>query len=90
MGDFSKELNTILASEVFTNLVNSKTLKIVEFDAIIALLIKLKIPFDVEYSPGNRRLAESTSLSVYINPSTTLNFTINFEAGNSLFTGNTS
>jgi hypothetical protein len=89
MNNINKELSTILASEAFTNLVNSKNLKIVEFDAILALLIKLRIPFDVEYSPGTRRLAESAELSIFINPSTTLNFIINFEAGNSIFTGNT-
>jgi hypothetical protein len=87
MNDISKELSTILASEAFNNLANSKNLKIVEFDAIIALLIKLKIPFDVEYSPGTRRLAESAELTIFINPTTTINFVISFQAGSSLFTG---
>ncbi|MDF2591237.1 MAG: hypothetical protein K0S75_703 [Clostridia bacterium] len=89
MNNISKELSTILASEAFTNLANSKNLKIVEFDAIIALLIKVQIPFDVAYTPGTRRTAESAELSIFINPSTTLNFTINFQAGSSIFTGNT-
>lgn len=89
MNNISKDLNTILASEVFTNLVNSRNLKIVEFDALIALLIKTKIPFDVEYSPGNSRKSESAQLSIFLSPSTKLNFTVNFQAGNNLFTGNT-
>lgn len=89
MNDISKELSTILASEAFTNLVNSRNLRIVEFDAIIALLIKLKIPFDVEFDPGNRRTAESAELSIFINPTTTLNFVISFQSGSSLFTGTT-
>jgi hypothetical protein len=89
MNDISKELSTILASEAFTRLVNSKNMKIAEFDAIVALLIKLKIPFDVEYDPGNRRTAETAELSIFINPTTTLSFVISFQSGSSLFTGST-
>lgn len=89
LNTINKELSTILTSEVFSNLANSKNLKIVEFNAIIALLIKAKIPFDVEYDPGNARDAESAELSIFINPSTTLNFVINFQSGGSMFTGTT-
>jgi len=61
-------------------------MRIAEFDAIIAILIKTKIPFDVEYSPGTRRVAEAAKLIIYINPTTTLSFTVNFQPGGSIFT----
>lgn len=89
MDGANKDLITILTSEAFSSLASSRNIKIAEFDAIIALLIKVRIPFDVEYSPGTRRLAESAQLTIYINPTTTLNFTFSFQGGGSLFSGGT-
>ena len=87
MDGINNELLTILSSQAFAGLTTSRNIKIAEFDAIIAILIKAKIPFDVEYSPGTRRLAESAELTIYINPTTKLNFTFSFESGTSLFSG---
>lgn len=87
MDGISKELLTLFTSQAFSSLASSKNIRIAEFDALITLLIKAKIPFDVEYSPGTRRLAESAELVIFINPTTTLNLTFNFESGTSLFSG---
>ncbi|OGO76710.1 MAG: hypothetical protein A2Y23_06605 [Clostridiales bacterium GWB2_37_7] len=87
MDGIDKELLTILTSQTLSNLASSKNIKIAEFDAIIAILLKTRIAFDVEYSPGTRRLAESALLRIYINPTTTLNFTFSFQSGSSLFGG---
>jgi hypothetical protein len=85
--NINNELSTLLTSQAFSSLLNSRNMRIAEFDAIIAILIKTKIPFDVEYSPGTRRTAEAAELKIYINPTTTLNFTINFQPGASIFSG---
>lgn len=85
MAAYEKELLTILTSELFSKVYSSSNLKIAEFDALITLLIKAKIPFDTSYSPGTRRESEAAQLTVYINPNTTLNFTINFQGGESIF-----
>jgi hypothetical protein len=87
MSGSDQDLITFLTSRLFLNLTNSKNIKIAEFDAIITLLIKAGIPFDIEYSPGTRRLAESAVLAIYINPTTTLNLTFNFQSGSGVFTG---
>jgi hypothetical protein len=87
MNGIDNDLMTLLTSQAFSSLANSRNMKIAEFDALIAILIKTKIPFDVEYSPGTRRLAESALLTIHLNPITTLNFTISFEPGGSLFSG---
>jgi hypothetical protein len=81
------ELGALLSSPLFTNILNSSNIKIVEFDALLALLIKGGVPFDVQYTPGTRRIAEAAVLIVYINPTTTLNLTFNFSPGGSIFTG---
>lgn len=81
------ELGALLSSPLFTNILNSSNIKIVEFDALLALLIKGGVPFDVQYTPGTRRIAEAAVLIVYINPTTTLNLTFSFSPGGSIFTG---
>lgn len=87
--NINNELNTLLSSQLLTRLALSKNMRIAELDAIIAILIKTKIPFDVQYSPGTRRLAESAQLTIYINPTTTISFNLNLETGPSLFSGTT-
>ncbi|CCO07897.1 hypothetical protein [Desulforamulus hydrothermalis] len=82
-----KEINVLLAHDTFKALFSSDALKVTQLNAVIALLIKLGIPFDLEFSPGTRRLAAAAELVIYINPSTTLNFTISFEAGATVFGG---
>ncbi len=75
----------LLSCDTFRLLTTSSTIKIVQLNAVIALLIKLNIPFDIEYSPGTRRLAAAASLTVYITPTLTLSYNFNFEAGGSIF-----
>ncbi len=86
MANFEKELLALLATEPFVKIGRASTLRIAEVDAIIAVLVKIGIPFDLIYSPGTRRLAAAAELTIHINPTTRLTYTINFEAGGSLFT----
>lgn len=81
MANTNNELGTLLTSQLFSKLINSSNLKIVEFDALLTILIKAGIPFDVEYTPGTRRAAEAAVLIIYINPDTTLNLTFSFDGG---------
>lgn len=85
--NIGNELSTLLSSQVLSRLTSSRNMRIAEFDAITAILIKTQIPFDVQYTPGTRRDAESAELKIYINPTTTLNFVLSFQAGSSIFTG---
>ena len=83
--NISNELSTLFTSQAFSKLLSSKNMRIAELDAIVAILIKTRIPFDVLYTPGTARDAESADLKIYINPTTTLNFILSFEAGGSMF-----
>ena len=87
MANVSKELTSILASETFTSLLASSNIQIAQLQAAITLLIKAGIPFDVSFSPGTRRLAPSAELTIFINPTTQLNFIFSFGAGGTLFGG---
>lgn len=79
MAKYSKEIATILASEAFCKISNSDTIKIIELNAAIALLIKTNIPFDVFFSPGTRRDSPSITLEIYINPNSRIKFSITLE-----------
>lgn len=87
MTNINKELTALLASETFTSLLGSSSIQVVQLQAAISLLIQAGIPFDVSYSPGTRRLSPSAELTIFINPSTTLNFTFTFGGGAGLFGG---
>jgi len=87
VAEIKKEVLSILSTQTFQRILNNDIIRIGELNAAIALLIKAEIPFDVEYSPGTRRLSPAAELTIYINPSTTINFTINFGAAGSFFGG---
>jgi hypothetical protein len=87
MAEFNREVMAILTSDIFLALLSRDTVQIAQLNAAIALLIKAGIPFDVAFSPGTRRVATAAELTIYINPTTTLNFTFTFEAGATIFGG---
>ncbi|KAB3533220.1 hypothetical protein [Alkaliphilus serpentinus] len=85
MANYQKEVLTLLASDVFTQLLTSKNLQIAQLNAAISLLIKSRIPFNLEYSPGTRRLAASAQLKIFITPSINLDFIISIGEGGGVF-----
>ncbi|WP_091539479.1 hypothetical protein [Alkaliphilus peptidifermentans] len=85
MASFENEVFALLTTDVFKKIIGSDTLQIVQLNAAITLLIKVGIPFDVVFSPGTRRAAAAAQLTIYINPTTTLEFTISLAAGGSIF-----
>ncbi|MDK2933853.1 MAG: hypothetical protein PWP27_1663 [Clostridiales bacterium] len=81
-----KEIIEILSSGLFKEIVTNKAIQIGQLNAMIALLIQAKIPFDLSFSPGDQRLAAQAELVIHINPVTTINFTIAFQPGGGLYT----
>lgn len=90
MENISAEIIQILSTSIFKKIINNDLLTIKQINAATTLLIKAGIPFDLSFSPGTRREATAAELTIYINPTTTLNFTISFEGGGSIFGGNES
>ncbi|AQS59923.1 hypothetical protein [Desulforamulus ferrireducens] len=88
MKDYRKELEFLLASDAFKNILNADVIKLCQLNAVLALLVKVGIPFDLAYSPGTRREAAAIELVVFINPTTTLNSVLDLEPGGSIFSGN--
>ena len=87
MSNIIKDIEFLLASKAFQTLTSCNLIKIEQLNAAIAILITLGIPFDVEFSPGTRREAAAAQLTIYINPTTTIQFVLAFEAGGNIFGG---
>ena len=87
MKSYKKEIEFILASDAFKSIIDADVIKLCQLNAVLALLIKACIPFDVSFDPGTRREAAAIELVIFINPSTTLNFVLNLEPGASVFSG---
>jgi len=60
----------------------------VQFHALTAMLIARNIPFDTVFTPATRRDAAGISLTIYINPVTTLVYNIALGAGGTVSTNN--
>ncbi|MEG6617603.1 hypothetical protein V6C27_14480 [Peptococcaceae bacterium 1198_IL3148] len=82
-----KELELILGTDLFQSLCNSDAIKLTQLQALISILIKACIDFDLTFTCGTRRDATALALSIYINPTTTIQFVINLEAVSGAFSG---
>jgi len=81
----NKELFNLLSADIFKKVLNNDVFQITQFNLLITLLIKTGIPFDIGFSPATHRFAASAAITIIINPTTTLQFTIKFEQGQSIF-----
>ncbi len=79
MEPFDNDIITFLSSSIFKNLLKSHTLQIAQFNFITSLLIKIGIPFDVSFTPRTQRDDASASLTIHINPNTTVRFKFYFD-----------
>lgn len=76
-----KEIIEILSTEAFNRILTGQAIQIAQLNAVIALLIKTNIPFDLSFTPGDQRIAKEARLVIHISPASTINFLIQFEAG---------
>lgn len=79
--DVSKEVSKILSSEMFQKIVNCDTIEIAQLTAVIALLIKANIDFDVVFTSGTRRQDPQAILTIFITPTVDIDFTFVFGKG---------
>lgn len=80
-----KEVLDILSTDLFRSILNSKSQTITQLNAVLSLLIKHGIAFDLTFDPGNTRNAASASLAIFIRPDVTVNIEIAFGTGQLLF-----
>jgi len=81
----NRELETILGADLFKILINNDVMKLAQLQAVIGLLIKSCIDFDLIFTTGTRRTETALELTVYLSPTTTILFVISLEAGGCIF-----
>lgn len=81
MGNIDKNILKVLSTACFEKIANNDIIKIAQLNTIISILINNHIPFDLEYSPGTRRLTTEADLTIFINPTTQLTFNITLDGG---------
>ncbi len=74
MNGSMKDFIDLFSANFFSNLMNSGSIQFAQYNAAVAILIKNRIPFDSEYTPGTRRDDPQLTLTIYINPQTTIEF----------------
>lgn len=78
MDDLQKDFVKLLSCEAFKRFLCSGV-KLSQLQALMLLLLKFRIPFDISYDPGNRRNEAGIELVIYITPQSTLVFSIGTE-----------
>lgn len=78
MSTLYEQINALLSTTEFQKILKNDMIRIGQLNAIIAILIQACIPFNLQYSPATRQSSASASLTITINPSTNLQFTISF------------
>ena len=71
----------ILSMEAFSKFVAGGIVQVAEINTAVNLLIAANIPFNLTFSPSNRLFAKQVELTVYITPTITIAFSIQFEGG---------
>ncbi|MGE5423403.1 MAG: hypothetical protein ACM3QW_09070 [Ignavibacteriales bacterium] len=74
-----RDLESVLTLDVLTALLNLNTIKLSQLNAAVSVLIKANIPFTLSFSPGTRRDEPEATLTVNINPHTSLQFIFEFD-----------
>lgn len=71
----------ILSMEAFSKFIAGGVVQAAEINVAVNILLGANIPFDLIFSPSNRRFAKQVLLVIYITPAITIEISIQFEGG---------
>ncbi|WP_427340343.1 hypothetical protein [Caloranaerobacter sp. DY30410] len=80
MTTINKDVLNILSTGVFKKILDCDVIEIAQLNAVIALLIKANIDFDVSFTSGTRRSSPTATLTIYINPTARIRFSFVFDS----------
>ncbi|SHH06766.1 hypothetical protein SAMN02744040_00679 [Tepidibacter thalassicus DSM 15285] len=79
MENINKEIKLLLQTEIFQKFLCTNALKLAQLNTLINLLIKSNIDFNTSFNSETRKSPKSISVTIYINPSTTITRTFLFD-----------
>ncbi len=77
---FDSQMNALLSMDLLRCL-SQGNMTLLQFNAIQDILIRLNIPYAVEFTSGTRKDTPQIVLNIYINPVTSIVFTIDLGQG---------
>ena len=83
---FDNQLLTIFSLDIFRQMANNQPLSLYKFNLVTKLLVDYNIPFDVSFVSGTRKEAAALQLTIHVNPTFTMVFVVQLEAGSTAFT----
>ena len=81
-------ITALMSMDIIRQLLNGEAVSYAKYSALTTMMINNNMPFDVSFSPQTRRHSAGIQLTIYINPSSTLVFNIDFENAPSTFNKN--
>lgn len=75
------DIMKILSLEIFSKFASGCVVQVAEINAAVTLLLSSNIPFDLLFSPTNRRFAKQVLFVIFITPTIKVTFSIQFEGG---------
>lgn len=81
MSNVMKRLDALLGTDVFKALQNVDVIDIAQLNAIIALLIKLNIPFEFIFNQGTPTNVPNAEITIPLSPTTEITIVLPFEKG---------
>lgn len=82
---FDPHLSTLLSGTLFRKIMNNEQMNLLELNFLTGILVNNNIPFDTAFAAGTRKNPASIQVTVHINPSASLVFTVSLEPGSSVF-----
>lgn len=76
--DFNNKVLKIMSSSIFKRIASNDKITLLELNAAISLLIKCNIDFILQFNSGTRPEPANATLTIAINPTTDITFTISF------------
>ena len=81
MLNVAKRFKSLFSSEVFTALQNAEVVDIAHLNAIIALLVKLNLPFTMNFNQATNTTVAVAQLTINLTPTTTITLILPFARG---------
>ncbi|MCL2352373.1 MAG: hypothetical protein FWC55_07575 [Firmicutes bacterium] len=86
MAVFDNQIMSVFSWDICRQIAGGEQIPLYKLNIFTAMLANNCIPYELSYSPGSRKEAPAYQLTIHINPTATLVFTIALASGATAFT----
>ena len=81
MANYLKKFESFFGSDIGKLLQDIDVIDIAQLNAIVALLVKLNLPFDLSFTQATNEIVASAELNITLTPTTTIKLLLPFARG---------